>query len=294
MLRPELVLIFATILWGTSWVPLHAFADAGISGMPMVTAAYGLIALLAAPLLWWQRVLWREQAWGLLAIVVFGGWANTALISSLSLGHDIVRLMLLFYLAPVWAVLGGWLLLGEQLTPLRLAALALAMAGIALTLGIGLDTLKPLHGIDWLALSAGFAFAMNNLATRAADRVPLTSKTVAAFLGSLIFASIACLILGQGIPTLGTGTWLLVGLFAVGWLLLATLSAQYGVTHLEASRAAVLIVFELIAAVLSAAWLGDQPLGLREWLGAGLVCIAAVMAAWPDTSPSTVPRSAIS
>ncbi len=43
-----------------------------------------------------------------------------------------------------------------------------------------------------------------------------------------------------------------------GWLLLATLAAQYGVTYLEASRAAVIIVFELIAAVLSAAW-PDQP-----------------------------------
>lgn len=293
MVRPELILVLATILWGTSWVPLHAFADAGIGGMPMVLASYGLIAIFAVPLLWWQRAAWRKQTWGLLAIIVFGGWANTALMSSLSLGHDVVRLMLLFYLAPVWAVIGGWLLLGEQLTALRLAALALAMAGVALTLGIGLDTLKPLEGVDWLALSAGFAFAMNNLATRAADGIPLVSKTVAAFVGSVVFASIACLLLEQGLPTLGTGTWLWVGLFAVGWLLLATLAAQYGVTHLEASRAAVIIVFELIAAVLSAAWLGDEPLGLREWFGATLVCIAAVMAAWPDQPQPALPRSVV-
>ena len=293
MVRPELILIFATILWGTSWVPLHAFADAGISGMPMVFAGYGLIAIFAVPILWWQRASWRRQAWGLLAIVVFGGWANTALMSSLSLGHDIVRLMLLFYLAPVWAVLGGWLLLGEQLTPLRLAALTLAMAGVALTLGIGLDTLKPLQGVDWLALSAGFAFAMNNLATRAADNIPLGSKTFAAFIGSVLFAAMACSMLGQSLPKLDAGIWIMVGLFAVGWLLLATLAAQYGVSHLEASRAAVIIVFELIAAVLSAAWLGDEPLGLREWFGAGLVCIAAVMAAWPDQPQPVLPRSAI-
>lgn len=292
MLRPELVLIFATILWGTSWVPLHGLADLGISGMPVVLAGYGLIAIFAVPLLWWQRSLWRRQVWGLLAIVVFGGWANTALMSSLSLGQDIVRLMLLFYLAPVWAVLGGWLLLGERLTALRLGALGLAMAGVALTLGLGMATLKPLEGVDWLALSAGFGFAMNNLATRAAERVPLMSKTLAAFVGSVIFASIACLILDQGLPVLPGSTWLLVALFAVGWLLLGTLAAQYGVTHLEASRAAVLIVFELIAAVTSAAWLGDQAIGVREWLGAALVCVAAVMAAWPDQPQPVLPRSA--
>jgi len=292
MLRPELVLIFATLLWGTSWIPLRAFADAGISGMFMVFVSCGLIALLAVPLLWWQRRAWRGQAWGLLAILIFGGWANTALISSLSLGHDIVRLMLLFYLAPVWAVLGGWLLLRESLTALRLGALALAMLGIALTLGMGVDALKPLQGVDWLALSAGFAFAMNNLATRAADRIPLLSKSFAAFIGSVVFAGAACLILDQGLPTLPPITWALVALFSVGWLI-ATLAAQYGVTHLEASRAAVIIVFELIAAVLSAAWLGDEPLGLREWSGATLVCIAAVMAAWPDQSQPALPRSAI-
>lgn len=291
MLRPELVLIIATILWGTSWVPLHAFADIGLSGMPMVLAGYGLIAVVAVPLVLQQRRQWRSQVWGIVAIICFGGWANAALISSLSLGEDLVRIMLLFYLAPVWAVIGGWLLLKERLTLLRLGALALALVGIALTLGVGKATLKPLTGIDWLALSAGFAFAMNNLATRAADRIPLMSKTFAAFIGSAVFAGGACFLLGQWLPSLGAGSWLLVALFAVGWLLVATLAAQYGVTHLEAGRAAVLIVFELIAAVLSAAWLGDQAIGVREWIGATLVCVAAVMAAWPDAPEPELTRS---
>ncbi|GGC92984.1 DMT family transporter [Halopseudomonas salina] len=291
MLRPELILIIATILWGTSWVPLHAFAGIGLSGMPMVLAAYGLIAIVSVPLLWYQRQQWRSQIWGVIAIICFGGWANAALISSLSLGEDLVRIMLLFYLAPVWAVIGGWLLLKEQLTPLRLGSLALALVGIALTLGAGKDTFKTLTTIDWLALSAGFAFAMNNLATRAADRVPLVSKTFAAFIGSALFAGAACYLLGQWLPTLGVGSWLLVALFAVGWLLVATLAAQYGVTHLEAGRAAVLIVFELIAAVLSAAWLGDQEIGMREWIGATLVCIAAVMAGWPEKIEPELSRS---
>jgi hypothetical protein len=41
--------------------------------------------------------------------------------------------------------------------------------------------------------------------------------------------------------------------FSVGWLLFATLAARYGVSHLEASKSAVLTVFKLIAAVCSAA-----------------------------------------
>lgn len=290
MLRPELVLIIATIMWGTSWIPLHAFADIGLSGMSMVLATCGLIGLVALCPLWLQRSQWRRQYWGVLAIVCFGGWANVALISSLSMGENLVRMMLLFYLAPVWAVIGGWLLLKERLTLLRLGALVLALVGIALTLGAGKEVLQPMTALDWLAMSAGFAFAMNNLATRAADRVPLMSKTFAAFIGSALFAASLCFLLDQWLPSLGVGSWLLVALFAVGWLL-ATLGAQYGVTHLEAGRAAVLIVFELIAAVLSAAWLGEQAVGPREWIGAALVCVAAVMAAWPDQPQAQLTRS---
>lgn len=291
MLRAEWVLIIAAVMWGTSWIPLHGFAAMGLSGMPMVLAGYGLIGLLSVPLVFSQRARWEGQVWGLLAIVVFGGWANAALVSSLSLGDDLVRVMLLFYLAPVWSVLGGWLWLHERVTSLRWTALVLAMVGIVLTLGVGPEVIKPLGGVDWLALSAGFGFAMNNLATRAADRIPMASKTFAAFIGSALFAWLACELMDQSLPALPVGGWMLVAAFAVGWLLLATLAAQYGVSHLEAGKSAVLIVFELIAAVCSAAWLGDQVLGPAEWLGAALVAIAAIMAAWPEAPERVLMRS---
>jgi drug/metabolite transporter (DMT)-like permease len=58
MLRPELILIMATVMWGTSWVPLHAFADLGLSGMPMLLASYCLIAVVALPLVFSPRRQW--------------------------------------------------------------------------------------------------------------------------------------------------------------------------------------------------------------------------------------------
>ncbi|MGB3596581.1 MAG: DMT family transporter [Pseudomonas neustonica] len=287
MLRPEWILIIATIMWGTSWLPLQAFAELGISGMPMVLASYGLIALFALPLIYRQRAAWWPQRWGLLGIILFGGWANASLLSSLSLAEDLVRVMLLFYLAPVWGVLGGWLLLRERITGLRLAALVLALIGIGVTLGVGRNTFNSMTAIDWLAVSAGLGFALNNLATRAADQVPMTSKTVAAFVGSALFAGLACLLFTERMPVLEVQVWLWIVVFAIAWLLLATLAAQYGVTHLPASKAAVLVVFELIAAVLSVAWLNDEPIGLRTWIGAGMVTLAAVMAGWPEQIPKT-------
>jgi hypothetical protein len=39
-------------------VPLHAFADLGLSGMPMVLASYCLIAVVALPLVFSPRRQW--------------------------------------------------------------------------------------------------------------------------------------------------------------------------------------------------------------------------------------------
>jgi drug/metabolite transporter (DMT)-like permease len=279
LLKPESILLFAAVLWGLGWMPLHHFADQGLSGMPVVLATYGLLCGLAIPVLVWQRRAWWSQRWGLFAIGVLGGFGTGGLVGALSEG-DVVRVMLLFYLAPVWGLLGGWLALGEKLSAERLLALGLAMLGIALTLGLSRDTFKPLTAADWLALVAGFAFAMNNLVTRAADQVPLASKSVVAFLGSAAVGAVFCLLQDTPLPPMSLTLWGQVLLFGIFWLV-AMATAQYGFSHVEIGRASVLVVMELVVAVLTSAWFGDRELGLREWCGGALVTLAAVLAARP-------------
>ncbi|MEN0105356.1 MAG: DMT family transporter [Pseudomonas sp.] len=287
LLKPESILLLAAVIWGLGWMPLQYFNGVGLSGMPVVLATYGLLCVLAVPLLLWQRSAWWPQRYALLAICLFGGWATAGLVGALSEG-EVVRAMLLFYLAPVWGLLGGWLVLGERLTLLRVAALLLAMLGIGLTLGVSRESFSAFGSADWLALSAGLAFAINNLATRHAEQIPLTSKAVVAFLGSTSLAWIFCTVQGSSLPPLDLLMWAKVALFGLFWLV-AMAAAQYGFTHVEASRAAVLTVVELVAAVLSAAVFGDRELGLREWSGGALVLLAALLAARPPREPSITP-----
>lgn len=277
LLRPELALMTGATLWGLGWIPLQMFAGRGLAGMPLILACYGLLSLVSLPLILRQRRAWWGQRFNLLAIGVCGGWATAGLVSALSEG-DVMRAMLLFYLAPVWALLGGWLLLGERLDAARIGAVLLAMLGIALTLGVSRESFRALHGSDALALSAGMAFALNNIATRSAERVPMTSKTLVAFLGSAAFGALFCLIQGRGLPPMSAQTWGLVALFGVFWLV-SMAAAQYGFSHVEASRGAVLALVELIAAVLSAAAFGEREIAPREWLGGALVLAAALAAA---------------
>jgi drug/metabolite transporter (DMT)-like permease len=285
-IKPELILLLGASFWGLGWIPLAYLAGQGLAGMPVVLYTFGLLCVLALPLLWLQRRAWWPQRRALLVICLAGGWATAGLVGALSEG-DVVRAMLLFYLAPVWGLLGGWLLLGERLTRVRVGALLLAMAGIALTLGVSRATFSTLSGSDWLALSAGLAFAANNLATRAADRVPLASKAVVAFVGSALLGGVYCLLQDTPLPAANPALWGLIALFGLFWLV-AMSAAQYGFSHVEASRAAVLVVIELLVAVLSAAWLGERELGLREWLGGALVLAAALLAEHRErTSPVT-------
>lgn len=283
--KPELILLLGASFWGLGWMPLEHLAGRGLAGMPVVFYTYGLLSVLALPLIWLQRKAWWPQRYALLAICLFGGWATAGLVGALSEG-DVVRAMLLFYLAPVWGLLGGWLLLGERLSPLRVGALLLAMLGIVLTLGISRETFRPFTPPDWLALSAGLAFAINNLATRAAEHIPLASKAVVAFIGSTVLAGLFCLFQGNELPAMTPLLWGQVALFGLFWLI-AMSAAQYGFTHVEASRAAVLVVIELLVAVLTAAWFGDRELSLREWLGGALVLTAALISARLPTESST-------
>ncbi|TBU96121.1 DMT family transporter [Phytopseudomonas dryadis] len=284
-LKPEVVLLLGASFWGLGWLPLQHLAGQGLAGMPVVLYTYALLCLLALPILAAQQRAWWPQRRALAMICLGGGWATAGLVGALSEG-DVIRAMLLFYLAPVWGLLGAWLLLGERLDIMRVVALLLAMAGIALTLGLSAETFRPLAGSDWLALSAGLAFACNNLATRAADRVPLASKAVAAFVGAALLGGLFCLQQNVTLPPVSPGLWLQVGLFGLFWLV-AMSAAQYGFSHVEASRAAVLVVIELVVAVLTAAWFGERELGLREWCGGTLVLAAALLAERPSRASST-------
>ena len=101
------VLLFSASLWGLSWIPLKWFIAQGLSGPVVSLLSYGLVGLGALPFIWRDRIAWRPQ-WGfVLALALVGGWANTSFVNALMTG-DVVRVMFLFYLSPVWSLLGNF------------------------------------------------------------------------------------------------------------------------------------------------------------------------------------------
>ena len=275
-------LLAAGLLWGLTWIPFKHFGALGLTGITLTMMSYGLIGLTVLPWLAWRRRTWLPQLRPVALIALTGGAANVCFVSALMRG-EVVRVMLLFYLAPVWGVLGGRIFFGEPLTALRIAGVGAAVAGAFVLLGGPAILAAPPGIVDLLALASGMLYASQNIATRSADRTPLDVKTLAVFVGCGLLSCVLVLASGAPLPPLSA---MLVGqlaAFAGIWMMAAMVFTAYGVTHLEAGRAAILLVFELLAAVISAMWIAGERLTGVEWIGAALIVGAALLEARSDT-----------
>jgi len=288
--RPVIVLFAASILWGLSWLPLKGINAQGIDGIAMIFGSYGLLALALTPLLILQYRTFMQHKKAMALIALFGGGANLAFSYALIEG-DVIRVMVLFYLLPLWGVLGGKIFLKEQIDPWRWMGAGLAIIGAVFVLG-GFGALSaPLNWIDLVALLSGLFFAMNNLVFRAVQAVPVGSKIAVMFYGCFVIA--ALLLLG-GFETFpmeaDTSAWAMVAAYAFLWLLVANIGSQWGVTHMEAGRSSIIIIMELITAVISAAIIAGETMKTIEMFGGVLILTAALIEALrsaDDDKPKT-------
>lgn len=266
------------LVWGTTWWPLKHFAALGLDGHAIGLTAYAFVALLALPLIWRQRQSWSDEWRVLLLIGLFFGCANMAFTAALMTG-SVVRAMLLFYLLPCWSALGGALFLRERVGARRLLAIALSLCGVFVIMGgSAVFAQQPSLG-DLLALAAGFFYAAASVANRRALHIPLASRTLISFVGCASIALIALPFSSPSLPALPASDWAWLLGFAFAWLLGGTLLTTYGVMHVEASRAGVLQVVELLVAVLSAVCFGGELLGTKEWIGGALILLATLIEA---------------
>lgn len=277
-LAPLAVLVTASFMWGLAWLPLKALERAGLGGVALTFVACGAAAALLAPRFVRERTHWRGETRWLLAIAALGGYANLAFTVAMIYG-EVVRVMVLFYLLPVWGVLGGRLFLGERLDGWRVAAVVAALGGAFLILGGPAAVGGAIAWTDWLAVSCGLSFAANNLVFRARQQVPVAAKSAAMLIGA---TTLAALLLAAGVqpwPTPSALGWAAAAGYGVVWLLLATLATQFGVTHMEAGRASIIIILELVTAVASAVIIGGESLSAIEATGGALILGAAVIEA---------------
>jgi drug/metabolite transporter (DMT)-like permease len=278
---PALALVFNAFTWGVSWWPFRKLEEQGLHTLWATALIYALAVLAIT--------CWRPASWGQLlrtptlwVLVLASGTTNAAFNWGVTIG-DVVRVVLLFYVMPLWAVLLAAVLLGERLTPLAGLRVVLALGGAAIVLWPPGGGIPLPHSLaEALGLVGGFAFALNNVMLRREAHQPELARALAMFTGGALVATVLAVGLGtQGLvpwPPVPAMPWV-GGALALGMLfLLSNLMLQYGAAHLSANATAVVMITEVLFASVSAVLLGAGQLSGPLAFGGSLIVAAALLA----------------
>jgi drug/metabolite transporter (DMT)-like permease len=267
------------LVWGLIWYPYRVLQEAGVSG-PQATFVTYLLAMLCGILM--LPGIWRElpkAGWWTVLLVLSAGWTNFGYVLAV-LDGEVMRVLLLFYLAPLWTILFANWILDERLDRYGYLVMLLSFFGALIMLWeprLGLPL--PQNLAEWIGLSAGMAFALSNVVSRRAAHLSLQAKTCSALLGTTLL-SIPLLLLQGGFPdrlqAIDSQVWLILGLLGIV-LCCSNYALQYAIARLPANRTIILLLFELVAAAISSYFLADEAMQLREWLGASLIVTASLL-----------------
>ncbi len=285
-------LVFNAFVWGVSWAPFRWLEGHGLHPLAATAFIYALAVLLLT--------LWRPNAWAevwrhksLWLLVIASGTTNAAFNWAVTVG-DVVRVVLLFYLMPLWAVLLARAVLGERLTSSALLRVALALAGAMIILwppatasASGWAALPlPRTLPDVLGLVGGLSFALNNVMLRHQAERSEQARALAMFVGGAAVSALLVLALrvsgGEGAhafwPT-SVGVWV-PAVLVLGLLFLSSNWAlQIGAARLPANVTAVVMLTEVLFASVSAMALGAGTLSLQVLAGGAAIVAAALLAA---------------
>lgn len=286
---PTLALLAGASFWGVVWYPFRLLNQAGIDGLWATLFTYGLALALGIALFpRHARAALRITPLSLLMGLAIG-WSNLAYVLGVLEG-EVMRVLLLFYLAPLWTPPLARLLLGERLNGAGLAVMALALVGAAIMLWrpeLGMPW--PNGRAEWYGLAAGVLFALGNVLVRRLDTMSDASKSIVIWTG-VTFAALVHLpesrvavdrawsLAIDHAPTIAT---IGVTLAAMG------LALQYGLSRLPANRAIVILLSELVVAAVAAYYLAGESLRPADWLGGTLIVSATLASGWMEPRPSS-------
>ncbi|HWH46537.1 MAG TPA: DMT family transporter [Burkholderiales bacterium] len=269
-------LLTAAMVWGLIWFPYRALETGGVGGAAATLLTY-FLALL--PGLLWLRgrsAAIARSGWLLAAMALAAGWCNLAYVLG-TLHGEVMQVMLLFYMAPLWTVIFARILLGEKPGAAGYFVIALSLGGATIMLGReGLGLPLPHSGAEWLGLSSGMAFALTNVLSRRARDVDLAIRSLSVWAGVALVALPVMLLTEdpmRSLRALDADAWLLVVLLAVV-IFSVNLVVQYGLANTGANQAIVIFLSELVFAAVGSYVLASETMTWRQWLGGAMVVAA--------------------
>ncbi|MDZ5446714.1 EamA family transporter [Micromonospora sp. 4G57] len=276
-------LVPAGVLWGTGGPTGSLLAhETGLS--PLAVASYRLAVAGMLVISWLclarKPLPRRREAWARIAVnALLAAVFQACFFAAVSLTNVSLATLLTIGASPA-LVLSAERVAGRRVNASMLAAVALAVAGLALLIGTpagGITTTGALTGGGLALLSAAGFAAMTLIGTRPVTGLDdLTATGVSFAIGGAVLAAASTLTSGMNFVPTPTSVGLLLLLGAVPTAMAYALYFR-GLRTAPASTAALIALLEpLVATLLATLFLGDR-LSSAGLIGAGLITTAMVL-----------------
>ena len=275
-----LAALVGAAIWGLVWLPLSHLTTLGVTGLWTTFLVFGLIGGIGLPpvIIAKHRGNCPLPLLPTLLLIIFGGLTNLLFFVALT-KTTVVRALMLFYLSPIWNLIGGRLIGRGRITPRKLLMVTMALAGAFILLGFHRATAPTWNTGDTCALLSGTAFAISVVGLQLCPDTPSWALTIIHWLGAALAAILGIIFLHPPAPNWHQADqWLpLLIFFAIGMQGTASLSILFSLTRLESYRVNILMLFEIVVGALSfSLWSGKTVAG-HEWFGILLIITAFLL-----------------
>ena len=273
--------LYAGLAYGIYWIPLRALEQAGLHDV-LPALVFNLIPMiLIVPLIaWrWSRIRRAPLHFHITGVVVglsLVGYTNAFLYT------DVVRVLILFYMTPIWGFFLARIFLGDLITPVRWISILLGIGGMLTIFGIDAGIPLPDNIGDWIALSAGIFWAIASLMMLMGEESPIDYALwfflwngIAAIVVTFFFFSQGEAVLPDTSLFVSVLPWMIP--LALLMIIPAGFAVIFGPTQLNPGIAGILFMVEIGIGTITASIMTDEPFGWRELLGVLMITLAALI-----------------
>jgi drug/metabolite transporter (DMT)-like permease len=282
--RATLLIVVSALSFGSISTLTVLTTGAGVPLLTAMALRYLLgaaLVALAAPI---KQLRWLPGK-RIMQLMLVGG-VGQALITYLSLHAleyiPVGPLAFLFYTYPAWVAVIAALRRTERLTPLRVTALVLALAGVTIMVGAPTEKLNPI-GVMLAIVSALLYSVYLPALEHVQQDIPALLSTFLLIAGAAISFVLAALFTGELFLPQGAAVWSNIFLLAFVSTIIAFSALIKGLSVLGPVRTAIIATVEpFFTAILGVLVLGNQ-LSASTLIGGVLIAAAVLVIEWSST-----------
>ena len=223
--------------------------------------------------------------WRIVQLMLIGGLGQ-ALITYLSLHAleyiSVAPLAFLFYTYPAWVALLAAIRRTDRLTPARIVALGLALAGVTIMVGAPTGKLNPIGVILALASALLYSAYLPALG-QVQEGVPALLATFLLITGAAISFVIAALFVSELFIPHSISVWVNILLLAFVSTVIAFSSLIKGLSVLGPVRTAIIATVEPFFTVMLAVLVLGNQFSAATLIGGVLIAAAVLLIEWSST-----------